>query len=644
MARLGMFLSYLCIEISMASSRSANPKGAHLRRMMLGAIGVVFGDIGTSPLYTMREAFSPEHFIKLTELNVLGVLSTIIWSLIIIVGLKYVSFVMRADNHGEGGILALTTLAQRAAKKKTPVILALGLIGASLFYSDGVITPAISVLSAVEGLKIATPFFDPYIVPITICILIFLFASQRSGSDLLGKLFGPVMCVWFCALGLLGLYQIAQYPDVIWAISPFYAIHFFIDNGLIGFMLLGTMLLCITGAEAIYTDMGHFGIKPIRLLWFYFIMPCLLLNYMGQGALMLRQPEAIENPFYKMAPSDLLYPLVLLSTFSTVIASQAMISGAFTMTQQAIQLGFLPRLKIVHTSAKHMGQIYIPTLNKALFIGVILLVLWYHSSSALASAYGIAVISTMLMTSILAFIVVWKLWHWPLWKTLLLLAPLLLLDVTYFTATLTKLSTGPAAWIPILIGASLYTIMSTWKDGKSLKDLQLTTGKELLSTLVKKINNQAIQRTTGIAVYMTRNIDHVPPTLAMNLKHYHAIHEKVLLTRVKTLDVPRVKEKERLDIYQLSDNVACVTIYYGFMQQPNVPRALRQLPKHGLDWDTQNATYFMSRVRVVPTEGDGMWLWREKIYAVMHRNAAEASDFFKLPPNKVLEIGSPIMI
>lgn len=628
----------------MAHPRSNNPKGAALRRLMLGAIGVVFGDIGTSPLYTMREAFSPEHFIKLTEMNVLGVLSMIIWSLIIVVGIKYISFVMRADNHGEGGILALTTLAQRAAKKWSSSILIIGLIGASLFYGDGVITPAISVLSAIEGLVVATPHFSPYIVPITIVILVILFGSQRSGSGTLGKLFGPVMCVWFLTLGGLGLYQIVQNPDVIWAFSPFYALHFFMDNGLIGFMLLGTVALCITGVEAIYTDMGHFGIKPIRMLWFYFILPCLLLNYMGQGALILRLPEAIENPFYQMAPRSLLYPLVFLATISTVIASQAMISGAFTMTEQAIQLGLLPRLKIIHTSAKHIGQVYIPSLNKMLFIGVILLVLWYGSSSALASAYGIAVISTMVMTSTLAFIVVWKLWHWPLWRTLLLLTPLIVFDLVYFLATLTKLSHGPQAWIPVIMGITIFTIMTTWKDGKILKDTNATQGHELMSSLVKKVKNRDIPRIDGMAIYMTRSIDHVPPTLALNLKHYHAIHKQVLLARVKTLDVPRVMEKDRMDIFKLSNNIACVTLYYGFMQHPNVPRDLKLIKKHGLDWDIKQATYFMNRIRVVPTPGSGMWLWREKLYAMMHRNAAAAGDHFKLPPQKVLEIGSPIKI
>lgn len=629
----------------MARSPSAHPKGSHLRRMMLAALGVVFGDIGTSPLYTLREAFIPEHFLTLTEMNVFGILSLIIWSLIIVVSIKYILFVMRADNHGEGGILALMTLAQRVKQKRSPrFILVVGLIGASLFYGDGIITPAISVLSAVEGLRIATPAFDPYIVPISILILVFLFGFQHKGSDKIGRLFGPVTFTWFLSLGLLGVYQIWMYPEVLRAFSPYYAFAFLFEHQMIGFMILGTAVLCITGVEAIYADMGHFGIKPIRLVWLYFVMPCLILNYLGQGALMLTHPEAIENPFYKMVPAPLLYPMVVLATLATTIASQAMISGAFSVTQQAMQLGFIPRLKIVHTSSKHIGQVYIPSLNFMLFTGVILLVLWFHSSSALASAYGIAVTGTMLMTSILAFIVVRRLWHWSMTRALLLLAPLGLIDVTYFLATTTKLSQGPGAWIPIVMGTVIFTTMITWFDGKNLKDQRLVHGKERLSTLVKDVMAREVPRVQGVAIYMTRNIDHVPPALSMNLKHYHAVHTQNLLVRIKTRDVPRVAEKDRMTVHQVSASFACVTLHYGFMQRPNVPRAMGKLKDQGLDWDVQHATYFMNRFRVLPTPGSGMWLWREKLYAIMHRNAAEASDYFGLPPKRVLEVGSPITI
>lgn len=622
-----------------------NPKGNHLYTMMLGAIGVVYGDIGTSPLYTMREAFMPEHSLQLTELNIMGILSLILWSLIIIVSIKYVMLVMRADNRGEGGILALTALAQRAVQKKSLVITSLGIIGAALFYGDGIITPAISVLSAVEGLQVATHAFDQYIVGIAVAILVLLFWFQRHGSDLIGRLFGPITCVWFIALGALGIYHIAQNPEVLWAFSPFYAIHFFFENSTIGLMVLGTVVLCVTGAEALYADMGHFGFKPIRMAWLYFVMPCLMLNYMGQGALLLKTPEALENPFYKMVPTPLLYPMVVLATLATVIASQAMISGAYTITQQAIRLDLLPRMKIMQTSAKHIGQIYMPQLNSMMFIGVILLVVWFHSSSALASAYGIAVTGTMLITSILVFIVSWKLWKWPLWKTILVFVPLLINDAAFFSATLTKLTHGIGAWIPLVLGATIYLVMMTWNQGKQIKIRRNTYGKERIETLINHIRERQITRLPGTAVYLSRDLEHVPVALATNMKHYRAVHENVIIACVQTLDEPRVPESGRLEVIQHEQGFTSVLINYGFMQQANVPRALGHLPEHKIEWDSHDVTYFMSRFRVVSTPRDsGMSMWREKLYALMHRNSSEASDFFHLPPNRVLEIGSPVTI
>jgi KUP system potassium uptake protein len=620
----------------------ANPKGSQLRKLTLGAVGVVFGDIGTSPLYTVHETLM--HAPHLTIENIVGVISLILWSLIIVVSIKYVMFVMRADNRGEGGILALMAMAQRALHRKPLLITALGIIGAALFYGDGIITPAISVLSAVEGLKVATPFFDPYIVPISIGVLIVLFGFQQHGSERIGQFFGPIMCVWFISIGALGVYQIMQTPIILTAFNPLSGLHFFVVNSRVGFFLLGTVVLCVTGAEALYADMGHFGFLPIRHAWLYFVMPCLMLNYMGQGALLIHMPEAIENPFYKMLPAFGIYPMVILSTVATVIASQALISGAYSMTQQAIQLDFIPRFKITHTSSIHMGQIYMPKLNLLLFIGVVLLILWFHSSSALAGAYGIAVTGTMLITSTLAFIVAWKLWHWPLWKTLLLLVPLWLVDAAFFSATLMKLSNGIGAWIPLMLGLLIFTIMLTWYQGKIIKNKRVAQGRGRLDKFITNLDDKKIQRVNGTAIYMTRDVDHVPPALSVNLKHYKAIHEQVLLVKVDTLNVPRVPEAERMVVQQLGKGFVTISLFYGFMQQPNIPRALSHLHQFGVKTDMKEATYFMTRVRVVATPGSGMWLWREKMYATMHRNASEASDFFHLPANRVIETGSPITI
>lgn len=614
-----------------------------MRNLILGAIGIVYGDIGTSPLYTIREALMPEHAIKLTNGNILGLVSLILWSLIIVVSVKYIMLVMRADNRGEGGILALMAMAQRAIQRKSLLVISLGIIGAALFYGDGIITPAISILSAVEGLSIATPFFDPYIVPIAIAVLVVLFGFQQHGSDRIGKLFGPVMIVWFLSLGALGVYHILQEPKIFMAFNPAYGLRFFFENSMMGFLLLGTVVLCITGAEALYADMGHFGFMPIRYAWLYFVMPCLMLNYMGQGAFLMVHPEAIANPFYKMVPDLLLYPMVVLATLAAVIAAQSMISGTFSVTQQAIQLDFLPRFKIQHTSSKHMGQIYMPHLNLLLFIGVVVLILWFHSSSALASAYGIAVTGTMLITSTLVFIVAHKLWKWSMLKTILLLTPLWLIDLGFFTATLTKLTHGIGAWVPLVLGTVIYTLMITWYQGKEIKNRRLSHGRARMDSFIGKLNDGKIKRVEGTAIYMTRDAEHVPPALSVNLKHYKAMHETVLLVKVDTLDIPRVPENERAHVEQLDKGFVTITLSYGFMQQPNIPRALAALD-HDKKWHLKEATYFMSRVRVVPTPGDGMWLWREKLYATMYRNASEASDFFHLPANRVIETGSPITI
>lgn len=621
-----------------------NPQGSHLRKLMIGAIGVVYGDIGTSPLYTIREAFMPEHGIAVNESNILGMLSIILWSLIIVISVKYIMVIMRADNRGEGGILALMTLAHRALKSKPLLVTCLGIIGASLLYSDGMITPAISVLSAVEGLRVATPLFDPYIVPMAIVIIVILFASQHNGTDIIGRLFGPVTLVWFFVIGSLGLYQIMQNQVILLAFSPLYAVQFMIDNAFMGFLVLGTVVLCITGGEALYLDMGHFGAKPIRMAWLCVVMPCLMLNYLGQGALILKTPEAIDNPFYKMVPEIALYPMIALATMATVIASQAMISGAFSITQQAIHLDFLPRLKLKHTSSSHIGQIYLPTLNLLLFIGVILLVLWFHSSSALAAAYGIAVTGTMLITSILVFIVAWKSWNWPLWKVLLIVTPLGLIDLTFFTATLSKLQHGYGGWVPLIVGSTIFTIILTWYQGKEIKNRRMAIGRERLDSFIQRLSEEEVIRVQGTAVYMTRDTEQVPPAMAINVKHYKALHERVLLVNIQSLDVPHAPDSERFHVKNLGSGFIGIDISFGFMQHPNIPRALHHLSLNGVELDIHDLSYFMNRVRVIPTPGDGMWLWREKLYALMYRNAAEASDYFNLPNDRVIETGSPITI
>ena len=625
------------------ASKKKDPKASPLHGLILGAIGIVYGDIGTSPLYTMREALMPHHGIKLHNDNILGVVSLILWSLIVVVSIKYIMIVTRADNRGEGGPLALMALAQRALGKKSIIVTSLGIIGAALFYGDGIITPAISVLSAVEGLSTATSLFDPYIVPISIAILVVLFGFQQHGSDSIGKLFGPVMVVWFLVLAVLGVYHILQSPGILKAFNPEYGLRFFIFNSTMGFLLLGTVVLCITGAEALYADMGHFGVTPIRYAWLYFVMPCLMLNYMGQGAFLMVHPEAIENPFYKMVPKQFLYPMVALATMATVIASQAMISGAYSLTQQAIQLDFMPRFKIQHTSSKHIGQIYMPHLNLILFVGVVLLILWFHSSSALATAYGIAVTGTMLITSTLLFFVAWKLWSWPLWKSLFFLIPLWLVDIGFFSASLMKLGHGFGAWVPLILGAAIYVLMITWYQGKEIKNKRLSHGRARMDKFIEGLDGRKIKRVDGTAIYLTRDALHVPPALSVNMKHYKAVHEQVLLVCVDTLSIPRVPESERAVITHMEKGFTAITLSYGFMQQPNVPRALGMLDE-GKKWRLKEATYFMSRIRVVPTAGDGMWLWREKLYAMMYRNASEASDFFHLPANRVIETGSPITI
>ncbi len=619
------------------------PKGKALYALMLGCIGIVYGDIGTSPLYALRESFNTQLGLPLNHENILGVLSLLIWSLILVVSVKYVSFIMRVDNKGEGGILALMALAQRALQKRTTIITALGLFGAALFYGGGVITPAISVTSAVGGLKIATPIFEHYIIPIALVVLVILFSMQSHGTDKIGKFFGPVMVLYFLVIGILGVAQIVKNPEILQALSPHHGMLIFLNNHWIGFLLLGSVVLAVTGAEALYADMGHFGGKSIRLAWNYFVLPCLLLNYLGQGALLLSDSSTISDPFYLLAPQWAIYPMVILCTAATVIASQAMISGVFSATQQAIQLGFMPRLAILHTSSHHKGQIYLPRLNSTLAIGVMIMVLWFRNSSSMASAYGIAVTGTMLMTSLLSFVIVRYKWKKPLWLAVLCTLPFVTIDAALFSSTMMKLAHGLGAWVPLMVGLAIFTIMLTWKQGRELMRSHLHA-RDRLESFVSHLNSRTIKRVQGTAAYMVRDIEYAPHALVMNARHSHAVHENILIVTVNTEDVPRVPEGGRLHVREMQHGVYCVTLHYGFMQQPNVPRALSGLKGHGLDVSLKDMPYFLSRERVVATPGEGMWLWREKLYALMQKNAADASVFFRLPNDHVVEIGTPVTI
>jgi KUP system potassium uptake protein len=632
------------VQDIMNISPPAHPSRKVFYGLVIGAIGVVFGDIGTSPLYAVREAFSGEHGLVANPANILGILSLLIWSLLIVVTLKYIFLVMRADNRGEGGTFALLALAQRALNNKSIWITALGIFGASLFYGDGIITPAISVLSAVEGLEVATPALQKYILPITLIIVVMLFGFQQNGTDRIGKLFGPVTCLWFLTLGLLGIYQIVQYPDILNALNPYYGFEFFVSNHILGFVMLGTIVLAVTGVEALYADMGHFGRRPIRVAWLYFVMPCLLLNYLGQGALLIAHPDTISNPFYKMGPEWTLYPMVALATAATVVASQAMISGAYSITQQAIQLGFIPRFNIEHTSARHMGQIYIPRMNMMIFIGVVLLILIFKNSSALADAYGIAVTGTIFITTCLLFIVAHKLWEWPLWKTILIITPFWIVDLAFFSATLLKLGHGVGAWIPLLLGVVMWTVMMTWYQGRLLKNKRSAHGKERLDGFIKNLDSRKIRRIPGAAFYLSREVDFVPEALSIHAKFHKHLHEILILISVKTLDVPHVPEDDLIEMVTLTKGFVMIKITYGFMQQPNIMRALSALKLDEMNIDMREAPFFISRERVVATPGSGMWLWRERIYSFMHRNAAPVAEYFHLPASRVVEIGTPIKI
>lgn len=631
----------------MSTSRETTPPPAHpagrnqLLLLALGALGVVYGDIGTSPLYAFRESFHEGHGIPLTPENVIGILSLIFWSLIIIISIKYIVFVMRADNHGEGGILALTTLItplqNRQGGRTRWLLILLGLFGTALLYGDGIITPAISVLSAVEGLGVATPFFEPFIIPITIAILVALFLLQRSGTERVGRIFGPITLLWFSVLALLGIWWIVQQPSVLAAVNPLRGLNFFQQNGWPGFLVLGSVFLVVTGGEALYADMGHFGKAPIRLAWFAVVLPALMLNYFGQGALLITNRAAVENPFYYMAPSWALYPVVVLATLATVIASQALITGAFSLTRQAVQLGYLPRVVIAHTSPEAVGQIYIPIVNWLLLASCIGLVLVARSSTQLAAAYGVAVTTTMVITTLLLFVVARERWKWSLPVAVLFTAFFLVIDLGFWGANLVKIPAG--GWFPLVVGVIILTIMTTWKRGREIVREIMGVTSVRFDDFAARFQTAPALRVPGTAVYMYSDPDCTPPALLHNLQHNKVLHEEVILLSIKTNEVPYVPAAERVEVQRLKNDFYRVVLRYGFMENPDVPRDLALARQSGLAIELDEVSYFLGRERLLPTSRPGMAIWRERLFELMSRNAQDAAMFFRLPPDQVVELG-----
>ena len=615
-----------------------------LTALTLGAIGVVYGDIGTSVLYALKEVFGSGH-VPFTPDNVYGILSIFFWTLTTIVSVKYVVLVLRADNNGEGGLVAMLALASQAVKgspRLRSVLLVVGIFGTALFYGDGVITPAISVLSAVEGLEVVSPAFARFVIPLTLVILFCLFVVQKRGTGGIGRFFGPLTLVWFLVIALLGVVHIASNPQILKAISPHYALAFMFANPGITFIILGAVVLCVTGAEALYADLGHFGKTPIRLAWFSVVMPALTLNYFGQGALLLKNPAAVKNPFYLMAPDWALIPLVVLATMATVIASQALITGAFSVTKQVIQLGYLPRLNIQHTSVRETGQIYIPLVNWGLFATIVLAVVMFRSSSNLAAAYGIAVCTDMLITTILTFYVIRYKWNYPLALCVAATGWFFIVDFAFFASNMLKLFDG--GWFPLLIGGVIFTLMMTWKQGRALLNEKLRADAIDLRSFLESVFVSPPTRVEGTAVFLTAESGTVPNALLHNLKHNKVLHENNLFVTVRNHEVPWIGLDKRLAIESLGHHCWQVTIHYGFKNDPDVPKALQQIKGRGCELDVMTTSYFLSRDTVVPTIGSGMAQWREKIFAQMHHNASGAADFLNLPNNAVVELGSKIEI
>ena len=621
-------------------------RSQRLHIITLAALGVVFGDIGTSPLYALKECFSPEHGIAFSPDAVLGIISMLFWAITIVVSLKYVLFVMRADNNGEGGVLALMALSLRTAVSGSPrakLLMMLGVFGACMFYGDVVITPAISVLSAVEGLEIAVPGASHVVIPLTLVILVGLFLIQRHGTNVVGKLFGPIMFLWFISLGALGIYNIIKAPEVLVAINPYYAVHFMIEHSLQAFIVLGSVVLVLTGAEALYADMGHFGIRPIRFAWLYTVMPCLVINYFGQGANLLVHPEAIQNPFYLMVPDVLLVPMVVLATFATVIASQAVISGAFSLTSQAILLGFVPRMRILHTSEDERGQIYIPLINWMLLVLVVGVVLAFKKSDNLAAAYGVAVTTTMVITTILAVVVMRTVWKWHPVLVTLVIGAFFLVDAAFFTANLLKVADG--GWFPLLLGAAAFFLLMTWYSGRMLLRTRIKDDGIPLEPFVEGLLAHPPHRVGGTAVFMTGNVNTVPVALLHNLKHNRILHERVFFLTISIWDVPFVADTERLTLKDLGGNIFLVRAAFGFKEAPEVSKVLDLMGEQfNHQFDLMDTSFFLARDTVVPSKLLGMSLWREQLFAWMYQNGAKPSDFFHIPANRVVELGTKVEI
>jgi KUP system potassium uptake protein len=625
-------------------SSTAAPQGRYLLTLSLAALGVVYGDIGTSPLYALRECFHGPHAIEATSANVMGVLSLIFWSLVIVISIKYLVFVLRADNQGEGGILALTALStpiKPTGRSERPLLILIGIFGAALLYGDGVITPAISILGALEGLSVAEPVLAPYVVPVTLVTIVLLFLIQSRGTASVGTIFGPVMLVWFAVLALLGLIQILRVPSVIQAINPAGAVRFFLDNGMHGYVVMGSVFLVVTGGEALYADMGHFGTQPIRLVWFVIVLPSLLLNYFGQGALLLENAAAAENPFYLLAPAWAVFPLVLLAVAAAVIASQAVISGAYSLTMQAVQLGFFPRIKIDHTSHQQYGQIYIGGINWSLMIGCILIVLAFGTSSNLAAAYGVAVTATMVITTLLFYVVAQKRWGWHWLPTVALAASFLIIDAAFFGANIIKVANG--GWFPLVLAAAVFTIMTTWKRGRRILVERIQETATPLEIFLERLPDLEVARVPGTAVFMNGTASRTPPALLHNLEHNKVLHERVVFVTVKTQLVPHVDPAERVELESFSHGMYRIKVNYGFMEDPHIPDALAAV-KPQLDVDPATAHYFLGRETIIATNRPGMALWREKLFALMAHNATTATAYFGIPPDRVVELGEQIEI
>ncbi|MEO8579795.1 MAG: potassium transporter Kup [Gemmatimonadales bacterium] len=629
----------------MSTHVEARPSGRRLAKLTLLALGVVYGDIGTSPLYALRECFKPEYGLAATEINVYGVLSLILWSLISVVSIKYIVFVMRADNRGEGGILALVALMlqrlHRDADRHTKAaIIAIGLIGAALLYGDGVITPAISVLSATEGLAVVEPVLSKFAIPLTVVIIFLLFFFQKKGTAKVGRVFGPITFVWFITIAALGAVEIVREPRVLRAANPWYALSFFGLHGAHSFVVLGAVVLAVTGAEALYADMGHFGKRAIRLAWFGLVLPSLVLNYFGQGGMILYNPEAAANPFFLLAPRPLLVPLIILATMAAIIASQAMISGAFSLTQQCVQLGYSPRVTIIHTSKQEHGQIYIPEVNNALMIGCLLVVLGFRSSTALGAAYGIAVTGTFLMTTALLYTVARTWWGWSQLRALSLVIPFVIIDGAFFGANLLKIRQG--GWVPLTIALFLFILMTTWNRGREIVQDLLRRGMLPIDMLLADIENRKTVRVPGLAVFMTREPEGAPVVLLHHLKHNKVLHEQVVLLSILSEEVPEIPNAERIKIERLSQGFYRITARYGFMESTDVPTILARAREAGLDAKPLETTYYLGREQLIPTGTTPLWKWRKKLFVFMSRNSRAATAFYGIPPNRVVELGAQI--